>query len=125
MPTSSCAQARSCAATRLPRLTVGSQGGFELGPALADGREDRLQIFADPGDHRAQRLVPGDPGPQTLDPLRALGAIALDALDARPLGSQLRVDLAAAAGARAFVGGRPPALDRGDQSARCSAASSR
>ena len=102
----------------LPRLTIGSQGGFELGPALADGREDRLQVFADPGDHRAERLVPGDAGPQTLDLLRALGAIALDALDASPLGPQLRVDLSPAAGGRAFIRGGPAALNRGNESAR-------
>ena len=76
------------------------------------------RVFADRRDHRAERLVPGDAGPQTFDPLRALGALALDALDASPLGAQLRVYLSPAAGGRAFIRGGPAALNRGNESAR-------
>src|SRR5262249_178484 len=100
---------------RLTGLAVGGKSGLELHPELVDPGDDRLQVFDESRDLRAQCLVPDDAGSQAFGLLGALGSVALGTLRASPLGPQLGVEESAAAGARTLVRRGPAALDRGDE----------
>ena len=109
---SSCAQARSSAATCLPRLAIARELRVERELALRDRRDQRLELIMDRGDLGRKTSSRAISARSRRDAAFALGTLALNTLEPSLLGAQLGLDLCAPVGAGTFIGGGATTRDR-------------